>query len=90
MEKKFLVFALIVVMLSHAGAQTLAKHLIEIDIDKSGYAKVTEVYSLEFSDRNELDVFLRNVAKNGPSLEAWKIDYEWLFPRFGSATGISA
>ena len=33
MEKKFLVFALIVVMLSHAGAQTLAKHLIEIDID---------------------------------------------------------
>ncbi len=90
MKRNFLVFALLMVMLSHAGAQELAKHLIEIDIDKAGYAKVTEIYSLEFSDKNELDVFLKNVAKDGPSLEAWKIDYEWLFPRFGSATGISA
>ena len=81
---------LAIFLLSYASAQTLTRHLIEIDIDRTGHAKVTEIYSLDFSDKNSLGNFLKNVAENGPSLDAWKSDYSWLFPHFGSQTRISA
>lgn len=82
--------ALAIFLLSHASAQNLTRHLIEIDIDRAGYAKVTEIYSLDFPDKNSLGNFLKNVAENGPSLDAWKSDYPWLFPHFGNTTRISA
>ncbi len=90
MKKVFLVFALVLVLLISAGAQNLTRHLIEIDVDRGGYAKVTEIYSLDFTDKNSLGNFLKNVAENGPSLDAWRSDYSWLFPHFGSMTRISA
>lgn len=75
-----LLFALLI-MVSSANALRIDSIDIEIDLDKEGYAQITEKYNLGFF-AGELDEFKEDASGNSASLDAWQVDYPWFDPHF--------
>lgn len=83
MKKSAAVLAL-VFLSSQVLALQLQSHLIEMEVDEGGKAKVIEKYTLLFLDTNEKILFKERAERNSSSILAWKADFEFFYPRFES------
>ena len=87
MKKIFFLAVFLLFFVSFANALSLRTHLVEVQITDSGFAEVFERYELKFDTTFEASDFRKAVSSNSSSLLAWEADYNFFFPRFGSAVG---
>ncbi len=63
--------AFLLLLLASVSAKNLTQHLIEIDVDAEGKAKVTERFFFSFDSQREQTIFRNQVQQLGASLESW-------------------
>ncbi len=86
MNKKIIILLLIalqVAFLTSAQAFSVRTHLIEIQIDESGFANITEKFNLKFQTPSEVTEFREAAQENSSSVLAWQSDYNFFYPHFG-------
>lgn len=69
------------------GAVKVNNSFIEIKIDKTGFAKITENIWLAFEGLKDMNDFANAKERNQTSITAWNADYEWFNPNFGNMLG---
>jgi hypothetical protein len=79
--------ALLLVFSSVEARIILAKHEVNVVVDEEGYGAFNERYHLVIN-RFELADFLKDVEENGKNIMDWRIDYDFVFPRFGSTSDL--
>src|SRR3989344_7985633 len=81
--------ALVLVFLAILAGSTAAlqpnTHYIEINLDSEGKAQIIERYEITFFSNLEIEQFKEKVAENASSIDAWKVDYPFFYPRFAEA-----
>jgi hypothetical protein len=85
--KAWLIFVFIAILIGNASALQLSTHYLEINLDSEGKAHIFEKYEITFFSSLELSQFRAKVAENSSSIDAWKVDYPFFFPRFADAAG---
>ncbi|MFH1256919.1 MAG: hypothetical protein V1494_06545 [Candidatus Diapherotrites archaeon] len=90
MKQGFLLVLAVFFVLLSAGVSAIkvSNHLIEINVDRDGFAHVIENYELVFNAL-EADEFMQAAQENSSSLLAWQADYNWFFPRLGETNGLN-
>lgn len=86
MKKKIAAAVILVSLMAiaiSASALELTTHFIEVEVDETGFARVTEEYQLKFDTVFEVESFKEQVGRNSSSLLAWQADYPFFYPRFG-------
>ncbi len=81
------VLVFLAILAWNAVALQLNTHYIEINLDSEGKAQIIEKYELTFFSNLELEQFKEKVSENSSSIDAWKVDYPFFFPRFAEAAG---
>ena len=74
-------------MMGSTAALQLNTHYLEINLDSAGNAHIFEKYEITFFSSLELSQFKEKVSENSSSIDAWKVDYPFFFPRFADAAG---
>ena len=82
-----LVLVFLAILAGSAAALQLNTHFIEINLDSEGKAQIIEKYELTFFSSLELEQFRGKVSENSSSIDAWKVDYPFFYPRFAEAAG---
>ena len=85
MKKLFFVLAILLLTLN-AQATEVINLEINIDIDNSGNATITENYNLQFISPFEKKEFNDEAIANSSSVSAWQADYEFFIPHFARNT----
>jgi len=83
--KKTVLFCIIILLATNALAIQVQNHLIDIELDETGFSKIVERYELKFEDILEVGSFTEQAQKNSSSILAWQADYEFFSPRFASS-----
>jgi len=85
--RKAILAAFLLILFGYAHALQLNTHTIEINLDAEGKAQIIEKYELTFFSNLEVEQFNEKAGLNSSSLDAWKVDYPFFFPRFAGAAG---
>ena len=81
MKKLFFVLAILLLTLNAQAVEVINLE-INIDIDDSGNALITENYNLQFISPFEKKDFNDEAIANSSSVSAWQADYEFFIPHF--------
>lgn len=80
--KKTIIFCILILLSLNATAIEVQQHLIEVELNEDGFAKIIEKYELRFEDILEIDSFNKKAQQNSSSILAWRADFEFFAPRF--------
>lgn len=81
MKKLFLVLGLLLLTLNVNAIEVINLE-INIDMDETGYAVITENYNLQFISPFEKNDFNVEAIANSSSVSAWQADYEFFLAHF--------
>jgi len=80
--KKIIIFCVLFLFTANTHALEIQKHLISVELDETGFARIVETYVIEFDDILEIDSFTLKAQQNSSSILAWRADFEFFSPRF--------
>lgn len=73
---------------SRVPATRLASHIITMNIEEDGTAKIQEEYFFNFFE-GEPQQLVKDFQENTPSLDFWRADYPYIHNYFGTPTSVS-
>ena len=82
-----LILVFLAILAGSTAALQLNTHYIEINLDSEGKTQIIEKYEITFFSNLEIEQFKEKVAENSSSIDAWKVDYPFFYPRFAEAAG---